>query len=395
MNLPAKSAHILVLTGEPSGDFHAARLVAQICRINPGVYISGIGGAHLRSQKVDLFYDIAELSAMGVSEVLMQFASIKKAFSCFRQKLRVHPPDLIILVDYPGFNLKAARYAKEHCNTKILYYITPKVWAWKKSRLKTIARYVDHAALILPFEEKIFKSARIPATYVGNPLIDEYPESTSCVFTGPCTDKKPETANNLLTISLLPGSRTAEITNLLGIMLQAAGLIHQQNPAVKFLISKADAVQRSQIETIIRQSQTAVPDIDIYEGPVKSLLQQSDLVIAASGTVTLEAALCGVPTILIYRVSALTYRIARFFVKIPYVGLANLICNKPVMPELLQADANADKISAHALHMLENLPYFCRELQSVRRFLGKKGASLRTARIALKMLRDIEFDKTT
>ncbi|MBT7629092.1 MAG: hypothetical protein HN597_05220, partial [Desulfobacula sp.] len=177
MNLPVKLNHIMVLTGEPSGDLHAGHLVREIKQINNHIYFSGIGGTHLEDQKVDLFYNISKLSAMGLTEVFMQFPQIKKAFDLFKKKLRVNTPNLIILVDYPGFNLKAAQFAKDHYDIKILYYITPKVWAWKKSRLKKIKKYIDHAALILPFEEKIYKKAEIQSTYVGNPLLDEYSEN--------------------------------------------------------------------------------------------------------------------------------------------------------------------------------------------------------------------------
>jgi lipid-A-disaccharide synthase len=159
MNLPVKLKHIMILTGEPSGDLHAGHLVKEIKKSNHHIYFSGIGGPHLKDQGVDLFYNIDKLSAMGITEVLMQFRQIKQGFDKFREKLKYNTPDLIILIDYPGFNLKAAQFAKDYYNINILYYITPKVWAWKKSRLKKIKKYVDHAALILPFEEKIFQRA--------------------------------------------------------------------------------------------------------------------------------------------------------------------------------------------------------------------------------------------
>ncbi len=385
MNLPVKLKHVMILTGELSGDFHAARLVDNIRHLNPQIYFSGIGGPNLQHQKVDLFFDINQLSAMGVTEVLMQFGSIKHAYNLYRQKLKTQPPDLLILVDYPGFNLKAAQFAKEHYNTKILYYITPKVWAWKKSRLKQIKKYVDHAALILPFEEKIFKTAKIPSTYVGNPLIDEYPEYISKPFLyskNALLSEKKE-----FTIGLLPGSRKAEINNLLNIMIQTGEQISQKFEKIQFLISKSDTISKEHIQRFIN------PNINqkafkIYQGPVKDIFSQSDLIIAASGTVILEAALCCVPTILIYKVSPISYKIIKFFVKLKYVGLPNLIVNKEVIPEFLQNDATVKKISNKAIEMLNDLPYFQSQLQMVRNFLGKKGASMRTAIIAINLLRN-------
>lgn len=397
MNLPVKSFHIMVLTGEPSGDFHAGHLVREIKQSCPGIYFSGIGGSHLEQQKVDLFYDIESLSAMGLTEVVLQFKQIKKAFDLFKEKLKEHLPDLIILVDYPGFNLKAAQFAKEHYAVKILYYITPKVWAWKKSRLKKIRTYVDHAALILPFEEKIYKKAAIPSTYVGNPLMDAYPET---IFTLPVRSARGSAEKNkeTLVIGLLPGSRKAEITTLLEIMIQSAERIHQKNQQVRFIISKADSIKRDLLEQRLEKS--SMPHLfQIHKGPVKEIFVKSDLLIAASGTVTLEAALCCVPTIIIYKMAQFSYWIAKRVVKIKYAGLANLIVNQEVMPELLQHDATPSKISRKAVFMLDHLECFQDRLKRVRQFLGKKGASKRAARIALHMLNEppgkIKFDKPT
>ena len=385
MNFSAKPKHIMVLTGEPSGDLHAGNLVKEIRQSNNTIYFSGIGGTHLENQDVDLFYNIANLSAMGITEVLMQFGQIKRAFDLFKEKLKSNTPDLIILVDYPGFNLKAAQFAKNHYKIKILYYITPKVWAWKKSRLKKIKKYVDHAALILPFEEKIYKKADIRSTYVGNPLTDEYPENISKPFFR---------SNHLLSkhkdrviIGLLPGSRKAEIKNLLSIMIKAADLIHKKNRRVSFIISQASSTHKETIKIILNKIKEKSL-FQINNGPVKDIFLKSDLVIAASGTVTLEAALCCVPTIIIYRMSTISYRLAKLFVKIKYAGLANLIVNKEIMPELLQDDATPEKISKKALDMLDHLVVFENQLQMVRKLLGTKGASKRTANIAIGLLRE-------
>jgi len=377
--------HIMVLTGEPSGDLHAGHLVKEIKQRNTQIYFSGIGGPHLEKMKVDLFYNIEQLSAMGITEVIMQLGQIKKAFDLFKEKLKTNTPDLIILVDYPGFNLKAAQFAKEHYKIKILYYITPKVWAWKKSRLKKIKKYADHAALILPFEEKIFKKAGISATYVGNPLMDEYPESLSKPFLRSTLTLSKEKTR--LIIGLLPGSRNAEINSLLDVMIQTACLIHQENRDTLFLISHAPSIKREQIETKIEKYENH-PVFKIFEGPVKEIFIQSDLVIAASGTVTLEAALCCVPTIIIYKLSAISHAIAKLMIKIKYAGLANIIVNEEVMPELLQKDATPEKISRKAFYMLDHLNFFQDRLQPVRILLGKTGASKQAAGIAINMMRE-------
>ncbi len=373
----------MVLTGEPSGDLHAGHLVRKIKQLRPNIYFSGIGGPHLEQQNVDLFYNIDQLSAMGLTEVIMQFKQIKNAFNLFKKKLNTHRPDLIILVDYPGFNLKAAQYAKNHYTVKILYYVTPKVWAWKKSRLKKIKKYIDHAALILPFEEKIYKKVNIQSTYVGNPLMDDYPENISKPFfrlNSPSLKQK-----NSIVIGLLPGSRKAEINNLFEIMIKTADLIQQKIPHVSFIISQASSINKDSLKNAIKTN-TSHHLFHISDGPVKDVLIKSDLVIAASGTVTLEAALCCVPTIIIYKMSSISYWIAKLVIKIKYAGLANLIVNREVMPELLQNDATPEKITKKALYMLDHLTCFEKQLQMVRKLLGNKGAAKRTANIAIHML---------
>ncbi len=386
MTAPAKSKHILILTGEPSGDMHGSRLVHEILQTAPDIYVSGIGGPELENQGVDLFYSIEHLSVMGFTEILMQAGKIKQAFNLFKKKLKDNLPDLLILVDYPGFNLKAAQYVKENYDVPVLYYITPKVWAWKKSRLKKIKCCVDHAALILPFEEKIFRHKKIPCTYVGNPLMDDYPETLS----------KPFLRRNLfqnkkekrLVIGLLPGSRKTEIKNLAGTMANAAQKIQTRHPDCCFIISKADAISRTFLLNALGEYGPLV-DLQIHSGPVKDLLIQSDLIIAASGTVTLEAALCCVPTIIVYKVSHISYRIAKLLVTIQYAGLANLIMNKEVMPELLQYNATPEKISRTALSMIHRLPDYENQLAGVRKRLGNPGAAKRAARIALHMIRPL------
>lgn len=378
----------MILTGEPSGDFHAGNLVKEIRESNPDIYFSGIGGTQLANQNVDLFCNIAQLSAMGITEVLMQFSQIKKAFDLFKEKLKENSPDLIILVDYPGFNLKAAQFVKKYYRIKILYYITPKVWAWKKSRLQKIKNYVDHAALILPFEKKIYKKSGIAATFVGNPLMDEYPENSSKPFFR---------ANNLskknkdsVTIGLLPGSRKAEIKKLLKIMINAGDLIYQKNRKVSFLISQACSITKENIQKIVdKNAENKI--FQIKKGPVKDIFLKSDMVIAASGTVTLEAALCCVPTIIIYKMSSISYWFAKLLVKVKYAGLPNLIVNKEVMPELLQNDATPEKISLKTQDMLDNILFFENQLLMVRNRLGNKGVSKRTANIAFNMLQNSHY----
>jgi lipid-A-disaccharide synthase len=409
MNSPVKKRHIMILTGEPSGDFHAGTLIKAMRKADPDLYISGIGGPCMEAQHAQLFFPIEKLSAMGLTEVIFQFKYIKQAFDEFKFRLRTQKPDLLILLDYPGFNLKAARYAKLKYHIPIFYYITPKVWAWKPSRLKVIKKFVDHAALIFPFEQKLYKKAKIPSTYVGNPLMDDFPEHLTKPFlkrsglkgsflnrstlNGPFTNglipKKPGRAKTCLdgpVIGLLPGSRKAEINNLLGIMLETAQKIKTEKKNARFLISAAPGIHEDRIKTIMEPyNQDNI--FQVIQGRPLEIFKESDLLIAASGTVTLEAALCCLPTIIIYKMSPISFQIAKILVNVKYAGLANLIAGKEMMPELLQEDANPEKISKKVFSMLKNLRYHENRLFMVRRLLGGPGASKRAARIALDLVK--------
>ncbi len=370
----------MILTGEPSGDFHGASLVRALKQMVSDIRITGIGGPAMAAQGAQLFFPIDRLSAMGLIQVVKQIGSIKQAFYLVRHQLKTDPPDAVVLIDYPGFNLKMAAYIKQHYTIPICYYIAPKVWAWNTRRLSSIGEYTDHVALIFPFEIPLYRARKIPATYVGNPLMDEYPH---CL---------PETGNPVgrnvnkgPLIGLLPGSRSAEIDKLLPVMLDAAAQIANKNPDARFLVSAGIERHKNRIEEIVSKADSGMSCRIVYGRPTQ-IFDCADMLIAASGTVTLEAALCLVPTIVIYKMSAVTFRLARLLVKAPFIGLANLIAGRQVMPELIQDDANAADICKNALSILENLDGFRKGLYQVRQRLGRPGAPKRTAAIILNMI---------
>ncbi|MDY0221038.1 MAG: lipid-A-disaccharide synthase [Desulfobacterium sp.] len=376
--------HVMIVAGEPSGDLHGANLVRSLLEIDSSLLITGLGGDLMEAQGMDLFFHIKNLSVMGVTEVIAQFRVINRAFRRFRQMVKITRPDLVILIDYPGFNLRAAAFARR-AGVPVLYYITPKVWAWKRSRLKTIQRVVDHAALIFPFEVPLFQRAGVPATFVGHPLLDCYPEVRVQ------RNSSPEAG---FVIGLLPGSRETEISTLLDPMLQAALLIRKKDENVKFLVSLAGSVDHGRIIGTIDFYNAKFPDTPPLfvpvKGPCQVLFDQCDILIAASGTVTLEAAICGVPMIIVYRLSKLSYLIARTFVRLKHVGLANIIAKEEIVPELLQDDATPEKIALKVLSLLnrESLDRIHKRLMMIRKLLGGQGASRRTARLAMELLRD-------
>ncbi|MBF0413993.1 MAG: DUF354 domain-containing protein [Desulfamplus sp.] len=401
-----KEKHIMIIAGEPSGDLHGASLIKELRKKDRSLIITGIGGELMEQAGMRLFFHIKDLSAMGVTEVIMQFKRIKEAFDLFREKVFFERPALLILIDYPGFNLKAAAYAKK-IKVSVLYYITPKVWAWNRSRLKKIKQYVEHAALIFPFEDSIFKKENIPATYVGNPLLDYYsefyPETSQSQKKTPCIIGSPTV------IAILPGSRESEISKLLETMLKSAilinqGLAHDINDAfiacdrdrgincekkrnVQFLLSAASSVNIHKFNKIL-EPYNKNNMFEVVRGNPTELFRRCDLLIAASGTVTLEAAICGIPTVIVYKTSPLTYFLAKNFVRISYIGLPNIIAKYSILPELIQNDATPEKISEQVLSMLnpETLASIRKRLLMMTKCLGAAGASERTAKLAIKML---------
>ncbi|MBF0233248.1 MAG: lipid-A-disaccharide synthase [Desulfamplus sp.] len=411
-----KHKHILIIAGEPSGDLHGASLIKSLKQQNSSLIITGIGGDLMAKEGMKTFFHIKDLSVMGITEVILQLKRIKKAFDLFCRKIVESKPDLLILIDYPGFNLKAAAFAKKKF-VPVLYYITPKVWAWKRSRLKKIKQYVDHAALIFPFEEAIFKKEKIPATFVGHPLLDHYQyfgepsfrnrSNRSCSLLNEdhsleihsdfnedkrrlkTTDIKKKSPK---VIGLLPGSRETEISNLLPIMLESCRLINKQlndrqETAAIFIVSAASSINICKFHKILKPyNHDGIFEVEY--GEPKELFRRCDMLVAASGTVTLEAAICGVPMVIVYKTSFLTYFLAKKFVTIPYVGLPNIIARYPVAPELLQDDATPEKISHKVLSMLDtdNLISIKKRLLMISSYLGGAGAAKRTAKIAINMI---------
>jgi len=371
----------MILTGEPSGDFHAGPLIRQLKSMAPKIRITGIGGPAMADEGAQLFFNIDQLSAMGLIQVVKQFSSIKAAFSLFRKRLKTDRPDLVIFIDYPGFNLKAAGYLKSKYDIPTLYYIAPKVWAWNAARLDKIKACMDHVALILPFEPAIYKKKGIPATYVGNPLVDEYPFAPQKTWEG-----QGENIDAGSVIGLLPGSRSSEVLSLMPVMLDAAARLLASRPDIRFYISAASPARKKQIMDLLDRHPVQ-EHCRIVGGRPKTIFETAQMVIAASGTVTLEAALCQIPTIIVYKVSALTYVLGKLLIKVKYAGLANLIAGRQVMPELLQHEASGPKIHEAAEQMLDTLDIHVQNLGEVRRRLGSPGAPKRTARIALELIR--------
>ncbi len=390
--MASQAKHVMIIAGEPSGDLHGANLIKAMNKTGLRLRYSGIGGNMMQALDIKLFFHIEKLSVMGISEVVSQFRNIKAAFNTFRRSVHRDPPDLLIFIDFPGFNLKAACFAKKR-TIPVLYYITPKVWAWNRSRLKKIRKSIDHAALILPFEEKIFKKENIPATFVGHPLLDVYTPDILPAIKKKTLEKKPEHESlaSSIIIGLLPGSRKSEISNLLDTLLQSAKIIHEKCHDVTFLVSGASSLAEGDIASVINKYSRKYNLSGVFTllpgSPVK-IFKRADLIIAASGTVTLEAALWGVPMIIVYKMSPISFLLAKTFVKLQHAGLPNLIAGYEIVPELLQDKANPETIAQKALDLIysKDVYIMTNKLIMIRTLLGGPGASQRTASIAISML---------
>ncbi|CEK10842.1 lipid-A-disaccharide synthase [Legionella hackeliae] len=339
------SKRIVIIAGEESGDMHAANLVHQLKAWQPDLQISGIGGRHMQEAGVRLISDLARFGVTGLSEVIRHLKVIKKAFNAIKLHLKTTKPDLLILVDYPGFNLRLAKFAKQELGIRILYYISPQIWAWKANRIETIRANIDRMAVILPFEKEIYQKADVPVSFVGHPLVDKIQ----------CCDNQENARihlnlpTNKRIIAMLPGSRRNEIEKHMPILVQTAEMLSQQNTDLHFVIPIAQSLKPELIQSYFAKSQVT---ISFIKGRATEVAACSDCVVVASGTASLECALLEKPMCIIYKSSLISYIAAMQVIKVKYLGLCNLLKNEMVVPELLQYDCNAKELSRIVTELL-------------------------------------------
>ena len=370
----------MIIAGEASGDLHGANLVKALKRLDPDIFFCGIGGRALAAVGVRIIVDAHSLSVVGITEVLSKGVSIWQGFSLAKQLLKSLKPDLLVLIDFPDFNLRVAAKAKK-LGIPVLYYISPQLWAWRAGRVKKIKKLVDHMAVILPFELDFYEEHGVPATYVGHPLLDgDLPQGK--------IDTADEGPIQETVIGLLPGSREKEVIRNLPVMLSAAEKIQRASGRVRFVISRAPSVKKDLMDVVIAEHGGHV-DCRVATDPVGNVFKACRLVIAVSGTVTLEAAIWGTPTVIIYKLSPVSYWLGKTLVRVEHIGLVNLIAGRRVVPELIQQEANPGNIARIIQDLLadkERLKEIKAGLAEVRTILGKAGASKRVAEIALAML---------
>ncbi|VAW99390.1 Lipid-A-disaccharide synthase [hydrothermal vent metagenome] len=336
---------VLIVAGEASGDAHGARLVTAVHKKEPMVEFYGVGGSNMREAGVDIHIDAAELAVVGLWEVIAHRKVIFAALDKLKQQLKSSPPNLLLLIDYAEFNLKLAEYAKS-IDIKVLFYISPQVWAWRQGRVNKIRNCVDTMAVIFNFEKEFYLKHNVPSKYVGHPLSHDV--KVSC-DREPFLEKNNIPASHLV-LGLFPGSRKSEIKRLLPIILKTAEILKQQNPQLEFLLPLASTLTEQDLKPFLDASAL---DIHIIKDDAFNVMNACNAIVTVSGTVTLEIALIGTPLIIINKVSWLTYLIVKRMIKIPYIGLCNIVANKLIAEEFIQKDAKPKKM-AHALAELLN-----------------------------------------
>lgn len=378
---------ILISAGEASGDLHAGAVTAAIKKLNPEAEVFGMGGERLRKAGGEVLFDIKDHSVMGFLEVVKKLPDIWKLKNDFARVMDERKPDVLLTIDYPGFNMRLAKMAKKR-GIRVVSFIAPSAWAWRPSRAKGVVKVVDKIASIFPFEYDLYKSYGADIEFVGHPLADK----VNPVLTPEEGREKAGKREGHPLILLLPGSRMMEIEKLLPVMLKAAEIIHARRPDIDFAMPRANTIELSVLEEKIKKSGLK---IKITEGDVYDIMHAADFGIATSGTVTLEAALCGLGCEILYKTSPVTFAIAKRVVEIPYIGLPNIVAGRQVEPEILQDACTPEVVAETALAFLE--PERHRQLEEdlleVRHKLGDGGA---VEKVAALVLREAEnkTDKT-
>ncbi len=377
------SRRIMIVAGEASGDIYGAELARETIKLDPDIHFFGIGGARMREAGVETLVNSSEMAVVGLVEVLKHFDVISAAFLKLKKILLNERPDLLILIDYPGFNLRLAKIAKK-AGVKVLYYISPQIWAWRQGRVKKIARLVDHMAVILPFEAPFYESAGVPVSFVGHPMLDlvnvNMEKAEAAASFGLDPDQK--------IVGLFPGSRRNEIERLLPVIMASAVELKQRFPEVQFVLPLASTLDSDTIAPLLT---AAGLDVTITRDRIHDLIRACDAVISVSGTVTLEIALVGTPMVIIYKLSPLTYQLAKRLVKVPNIGLCNIVAGETVVKELIQDEANSNNISDEIGDILTNVGYefsIKNKLAEIRSKLGRGGASKNVAQLTIKLMED-------
>lgn len=373
---------VMIVAGEASGDIYGAHLVMAIKELDPCIEFFGLGGPEMERAGVRIMYQLSSMAVVGMTEIVPKIRYIFRVSRELKQSLHVSPPDLLILIDYPGFNLHLAKKAHS-LGIPVFYYIPPQVWAWRERRVRKIAKRVDRVAVILPFEKEFYRRHGLKVRYVGHPLLDlSLPKRDEEEI------KKSLDINHNKTpiLGLLPGSRDEEIVRILPAMIGAAEIISHDYPHLYCILPLASTVKE---EVVAPYTRNAKIDITIKRLDTKEILKIVDLALIASGTATLEAVIMETPMVITYKMSFLSYMLGRFLIKVSHIGLVNLIAGKAIVPELIQGKATAHRLAEEAVAILKNETLkrdMKKSLKLVHEQLGRGGAAKKAAHIAGEMM---------
>lgn len=372
---------VLMIAGEASGDLHGANLVRELRRQDPAIAVHGVGSRRMREAGVTMLADAAEISVVGATEVLTHLVPIYRVYAALKRFLRDERPDLLVLIDFPDFNILVGKAARR-LGIPVLYYISPQVWAWRKGRARKIARLVRAILVLFPFEVDIYRHEGADVRFVGHPLTD----SVRSELTQEQARSALGLAQERRTVALLPGSRRKEIENLLPDMLGAAAILKERFPDLQFVLPLAPTLDPAMVQSVVDAS--GLP-VTIVDGRVYDVLRASDAAMVTSGTATLETGLMAIPMVIVYRVSRLSYLIGRLIISVKHIGLVNIVAGKGVAAELIQNDVTPERIAASLDPVLAD-PAKHRavvgELTKVRALLGEGGASVKAAAAVLEVL---------
>jgi lipid-A-disaccharide synthase len=373
--------HLLIVAGEASGDLHGGNLARALRAQQPALHLIGVGGRRMREAGVELLFDIRDLAVVGAVEALHSLRTLWRVYHTLLAAVERAPVEAVVLIDFPGFNLKLAKALAQR-GIPVLYYIAPQVWAWHPGRLKQIRHWVRQLFVILPFEAALYHKGGVEAEFVGHPLLDLVPVSgdraDACIHCG-LDPAAP-------VVGILPGSRRSELHYLLRPMLGAAAQIHAHAPPVQFILPLAETLQPADVQEAL---EAAPVPVRLVQRQTYEAMQAADVLLVASGTATLEAALIGTPMVIVYKAHLLTYLLARLVMRVSCIGLPNIIAGRAIVPEVWQYDVTAEHLAAQALALLtspQRSTAMRMELAALRSRLGSAGVPERVARGILRFL---------
>jgi len=372
----------MLVVGEASGDVHGAQLIQALMAREPGLKAYGVAGELLQQTRFEVLASVAGLTGMGLVELAGNARNLWRAYWLLRRTLRERKPDLLVLIDFPEFNLRLARLAKG-LGIPVLYYVSPQIWAWRRGRVRQIARLVDQMAVVFPFEVSFYEQYGVKVSFVGHPLLNAVRVVHGREVVLPKLGLDPAKP----TVALLPGSRRREVEFHLPVMLEAAARLRRERD-VQFVCVRASTVDAQDVACMLKKSSFSMP---VVETERYDALNAADLVWTASGTATLETALLLKPMIIVYRLSRLTYLLARLLVKVDHIGMVNLIADERIVPELVQDDLKPERIIEESRILLDNQTVRVRiveKLTRLRERLGSPGAADRVAEMALAMMHE-------